>query len=145
MEYNWLLQLTIDGERNLLLACSNTWHDGATDIFPSILLSHRFQCQEVLVAKNLRRRNQRSSNAMTPQSPLHLWWQQSSANRKTKAAHEPFNTLKVTSSQLLKSNLGSELRRVRLWPLMLTKEKVEWDWIWGSNRWISLESRSLRG
>lgn len=45
--------------------------------------------------------------------------------KKNKAAHEPFNTLKVTSSQLLKSNLGSELRRVKLWPLMLTKEKVE--------------------
>lgn len=144
-----ILQLTIDSKRNLLLPCSNTWHDGTANVFPSVLLSHGFQCQEVFVAKNLRQRSQRSSNVATPKSPLHLWWQQSSANRrrkkKNKAAHEPFNTLKVTSSQLLKSNLGSELRRVKLWPLMLTKEKVEWDWIWGSNQWISLESRSPRG
>jgi len=118
-------QLTIDSKSDLLLPCPNTRDHGTTNVFPSILLPHRFQCQEVVVAKNLRKRSQRSSDAMTAKEPLHLWWQQCSAERKTKAAHRPFNALKGTSSQLLKSNLGSELSRERLWPLMLTKEKVE--------------------
>lgn len=59
-----VIQLTINSKRDLLFACADTWDHGPANIFPSIFLSHRFQCQEVLIAKNLRQKSQRSSNAM---------------------------------------------------------------------------------
>lgn len=74
--------LTVDGQRNLLLPGSYARDHGAANVFPSILLPHGLQCQEVLVAKNLRRekkevrRSQRSLDAMTAE---HLRYQQSNA------------------------------------------------------------------
>lgn len=48
-----IIQLTIDSERNLFLPCSHTRDHSTANVFASVLLSHRFQCQEVLIAQNL--------------------------------------------------------------------------------------------
>lgn len=45
--------LTVDGERNLLLAGSHPRHHRPANVFPSVLLSHGLQRQEVLVAEDL--------------------------------------------------------------------------------------------
>lgn len=45
--------LTVDGERNLLLAGSHPRHHCPANVFPCILLSHGLQSQEVLVAEDL--------------------------------------------------------------------------------------------
>lgn len=47
--------LTVDGQRNLLLPGSHARDHGAANVFPSVLLPHGLQCQEVLIAKNLQR------------------------------------------------------------------------------------------
>lgn len=52
-----IIQLTINSERNLLLSCTYTGDHSTAHVFPSILLSHRLQCQEVLIAKNLQQKN----------------------------------------------------------------------------------------
>lgn len=46
-------RLTVDGERNLLLAGSHPRHHRPANVFPSVLLSHGLQRQEVLVAEDL--------------------------------------------------------------------------------------------
>lgn len=77
--------LTVDGQRNLLLSGSYARDHGAANVFPSILLPHGLQCQEVLVAKNLQhekkevRRSQRSLDVMTAEAPSHSRYQQSNA------------------------------------------------------------------
>lgn len=106
-----ITQLTIDSERNLLLPCSDTRDHGAANVFPSILLSHGLQCQEVFVAENLRQKksemiecsSSKGTFAFENRDKAVLW-----GERKA-----PFNTLKGTSPQLLKSNLGSELGGVK--------------------------------
>lgn len=114
--------LTVDGQRNLLLSGSYARDHGAANVFPSVLLPHGLQCQEVLVAKNLRRekkevrRSQRSLDAMTAEAPSHSRYQQSNAEVVGKKKEDEkkqtpgaFYTLKGNSTQLLKSNLGSGL------------------------------------
>lgn len=46
-------RLTVDGERNLLLAGSHPRHHRPANVFPCVLLSHGLQRQEVLVAEDL--------------------------------------------------------------------------------------------
>lgn len=49
-------RLTVDGERNLLLAGSHPRHHRPANVFPSVLLSHGLQRQEVLVAEDLQKK-----------------------------------------------------------------------------------------
>lgn len=49
-------RLTVDGERNLLLAGSHPRHHRPANVFPSVLLSDGLQRQEVLVAEDLQKK-----------------------------------------------------------------------------------------
>lgn len=87
-----------------------------------------FSVRRFSLLRTCSKRSQRSSNAMTAKAPPHLRKKQGSA-----MGGGPFNTLKATSPQLLKSNLGSELSGVKGVGFGL--------WCWQKERWNESEFR----
>lgn len=56
---------TVDGKRDLFFTRSHTRDHSAAHVLPSVLLSHRLQSQEVLIAQNLQKEEKKSQRSFS--------------------------------------------------------------------------------